>query len=180
MKLNPGWWCAIILSIAGCSRYEPPRTTEDIFLDRESVETLYLTTDGKEIVAPKNVRGVIVDGGKLAWQAWECTNPSCPGRKADGKPLLFSRPDPFAYITPDGQPDIRQPSTAEDFKKMDEYILRRCPECLKIRKLASETEAEREQYQSFVKPHVLPQAAKRLAELDAEYQAYIKRTQSAQ
>ena len=167
----------IIVALVGCSRYERPRTREDIFHDRESVDTLYLTEDGQRLVAPKRVRGMTVDvaSGKLAWQAWECGNPNCPARGTDGKPFLFPRPDPFAYVNADGEPDIRQPTTADDFKQMDEYMLRRCPACLTTRKLSSETAEQREQFQNFVKPHVLPQAEMRLRQLDEEYQAYIKR-----
>jgi hypothetical protein len=173
----PAILLVLLVGPLGCNRYEKPRSREDIFNDRNSVDTLYLTDDGRKIIAPGTVRGMIVDpaSGKLAWEAWQCDNPQCPGRKPDGSPLLFPWPDPFAYVTDDGKPGIHQPQTEEDFKRMEAFANKQCPACLKERNLASETREEREQYRNWLKVHVLPQAAARLKELDAEYQAYLKR-----
>ena len=46
-----------------------------------------------------------------------------------------------------------------------------CPECLKKRNLKAESNAIRNKYAKWVKPHVLPESAKRKKELEAELAA---------
>jgi hypothetical protein len=170
----------IVAAGLGCSREKRPRTRNDIFQDRLKVETLYLTEDGQRVVKPGSPeRVVVVDAaaGKLAWLAWQCNNPQCPGRKAANSPLVFPWPDPFAYVKPDGTVGIRQPLTPEDQKKMEDFGEQKCPECLKRRNLASETPQQRQQYKDWCVPHVLPEAAKRLAELDAELKQLVAKEQ---
>ena len=45
-----------------------------------------------------------------------------------------------------------------------------CPKCLEKRNRQSESEAERKQYEAWVRPYVSPETEKRRAELEAEYQ----------
>ncbi len=168
---------SVLLSVAlGCSRYEKPRSREDIFNDRIAVDTLYITKDGNEVIAPGTVRGVIVTkSGELAFEAWQCNNPNCPGRKVDGSPYLFPWPDPFAFVKEDGTPSMRAPENEAEDKLMAEFSNQRCPECLKQRKVATESVEEREKYRNWLQTHVLPQAEKQLKRLDEEYQDYLKR-----
>lgn len=171
---------SVALGCSGCSSdYEPPRTREDIFKDQIAVETIYFREDGSQFTAPGTKLGMTVDkrSGKLAWAAWQCNNPNCPARGADGGPHLFPLPDPFAYVDANGEPAIRQPETEEDFQRFNDFIERKCPACLKIRDLDSETEQQRQQYQSWVTRHITPGAEKQLAALEEEMKEYLKRNQ---
>lgn len=174
----------LLLAIAGCSSKSgdeaplaapiAPETLQGAsgLLEKQlQVDTLYLAEDGREIIAPGNRQGVIVEPGtgKLAWAAWECNNPSCPGRKPDGKPQLFPWPNPFFYAKPDGTVGQRQPITEAELLQADENRDVRCPACLKIRNLPSETPEQRMQYRAWCQQHVLPQAAEQRKKLAEEY-----------
>jgi len=155
---------------AGCgTRSSRPRSREDIFQDRLRVDTLFITEDGRQFTRPMNPdRAIVVEGGKLAWPAWQCDNPDCPGRGADGKPYLFPWPDPFKKAAADGSISVRQPLTQEDQVLFEKFIEQACPQCLKKRSIASESKARRQQYKDWCQPHVLPSAAKQLKELEKE------------
>ena len=45
---------------------------------------------------------------------------------------------------------------------------------MKIRNLKTESSAIRERYASYIQPHVLPETAKRLKELDEEYKRRVE------
>ena len=158
-----------------CKEQRPPRTRADIFQARLKVDTLYLTEDGEEIIAPGNSDRVIVtETGKLAWPAWECQNSSCPGRSNDGSPFLFPWPDPFKSAE-GGQIKVRQPLTAQDDKLMANFSEQKCPKCLEVRDLDKETEEQRQQYKNWVQPHVTASAAEQLQALDEELQERMAR-----
>ena len=70
---------------------------------------------------------------------------------------------------------MRQPSTEEDFEKDENYGVQKCPECLKLRALAAETDEQRQQYQNWCQQHILPQTALALEALDAERRALMNR-----
>ncbi|MCG8586645.1 MAG: hypothetical protein MI757_18235, partial [Pirellulales bacterium] len=160
----------VLVAVCGCSKAPEPRppredlvsggqsklppgpvtreqwqdAREDIFKRRQQVETLYLTEDGRHIIRAGIDRAIVApDTGKLAWKAWQCENPSCPGRNPDGSPLLFPWPDHLLYAKEDGTVGMRQPSTEEDFEKDENYGVQKCPECLKLRVLAAETDEQR-------------------------------------
>jgi len=199
MTTRSSTWTAalLILAIAGCWRSSTPspggstnpqagvnaktgpeeaQSEADRLLERQlEVDTLYLTEDGREIVAPGNRQGVIVEPGtgKLAWAAWECNNPACPGRKPDDRPLLFPRPDPFFFAKPDGTVGLRQPATEAELLQADENRDVRCPACLKTRSLAAETPQQRQQYRNWCRLYVLPQAAEQRKKLAEEYRRLL-------
>ncbi|MCE9553962.1 MAG: hypothetical protein K8T91_11385 [Planctomycetes bacterium] len=149
-----------------------PSPESDDILDRQmTVDTLYFANDGRELVAPGNVLRATVDPTtrKLAWAAWQCDNPQCPGRKPDGKPQLFPWPNPFLFIKEDGTIATRQPVTEPELLQADENRDVRCPACLKNRNLSAETPQQREQYRNWCRLHVLPQAAQQRKKLEDEY-----------
>ncbi len=159
------------------------RTLEDIFQDRLKIDTLYLTDDGQQIVAPANPTGaVLVDAasGMLAWPAWQCNNPACPGRGAAGTPFLFPRTNPFIYVRDDGTIGVRQLETAADHEKMEDFSEPRCPACLKERNFTRQTPQQRRQHRDWCQVHVLPSAAARLRELEKEHQQFLARQQERQ
>jgi len=178
---------AVVISLAlvlgGCSGgTRRPRTRDDITRDKLSVETLYLTDDGQRVLAPKNPQGfVVVDlaARKFAWPAWECMNPDCPGKQADGSRFLFPWPMTFLEIGPDGKLLPPNPNAPDYQKKFEQSAEQKCPACLPRRNLAAESPKQRQQYQSWCVPHVTPRAAARLAELERETQAILARQPAA-
>ncbi|MCA9267069.1 MAG: hypothetical protein KDA41_01295 [Planctomycetales bacterium] len=177
-RMVAAFLAALVVAQSACSRSERPRTKDDIFQDRLTVDTLYITADGQQITAPGNAdRALVVDqaAGAIAWPAWRCDNPACPGRSATGEPFVFPWPDPFASVSSAGAIVIRQPVSDADFKTMDDYAEQKCPQCLAQRNIARESDETRQQYKNWCQPHVLPSAAKRLAELDAESAAIAAR-----
>lgn len=151
-------------------------TREEIREARVQVPTLYLTEDGREIIAPGNQRGAIVDPqtNQIAWKAYQCENPNCPGEGKGDRPFVFPRPHPLLYVNEEGKIAARTPKTKEDFEQFDAYAEAKCPACLKIRDLKSETDEERHQYNNWVEPYVLPEAEERLEELEAEHERYLE------
>lgn len=169
---------ALIVISVGCSgKASRPRSRDDIARDRLTVDTLFITEDGKKRVSqPMNpYQAVVVDAaaGTLAWPAWQCNNPDCPGRQADGSPFLFPWPDPFKSVKPDGTIAIRQPDMPAERKLFDDFATQKCPACLEKRTPASESTQQAQQYKDWCQPHVTRKAAKRVAELDRELQQMI-------
>ncbi len=93
----------VSLSLSSCGPGKPP-TREELFQESLTLETIYLTEDGREIKAPGNRDGVIIDPETktMAWAAHQCDNPECPGERKGDRPFLFPRPQPFAFIKDDG------------------------------------------------------------------------------
>lgn len=168
---------ALLTVVAGCSgKVSRPRSRDDIARDRLTVDTLFITKDGQRVTQPMNPdRAVVVDAasGTLAWPAWQCNNPDCPGREADGTPLLFPCPDPFKSVSPDGTIVTRQANFPADQKLFDDFATQKCPACLEKRTPASESKQQAQQYKDWCQPHVTRKAAKRIAELDRELQQMI-------
>ena len=166
-----------MLAIAGCSgKIARPRSRDDIARDRLRVATLFITKDGERVERPMNPDGVVVidaAAGTLAWPAWQCDNPDCPGRGADGSPFLFPWPDPFKSVKPDGTIASHPPNGPADQKLFDNYATQKCPACLEKRTPASESKERSQQYKDWCQIHVTPKAAKRLAELDRELQKML-------
>ena len=165
---------ALLLLFVGCAKQY--RTLEAIEADKRDIPALYLTEKtNKEVMAPAGL-GLHVDKatGELCYQPHECTNPDCPGRSADGKPMLFVHRNVLVSLGADGQFVYEQvPAGNEPAKYIESkggHLLPTCPKCLEQRNLAGETEAQRKQYQSWVRPFVSPETEKRRAELEAEYQ----------
>lgn len=177
-------WALLLLAITGCGRQSGENVSMELPINEAAsqgsagvlekqleVDTLYLAEDGNQIIAAGNRQGVIVEPGKnrLAWGAWECDNPQCPGRKPGGTPLLFPWPNPFYFIKEDGTIAMRQPITEAELLQADESREVRCPACLKIRNLASETPQQRLQYRTWCRQHVLPRAAEQRKNLEDDY-----------
>jgi len=163
----------IVVSAISCGpREEPTLTRGQIFEERIKVDTLYLTEDGREIIAPGTPLEAIVypKTNKLAWRAWQCNNPDCPGEGKDGRPFLFTCPDPFKFVAEDGTVGIRQPEdTDKDRELFARYSEQVCPACLPLRNRETETLDQRLQYQQWCQPYVLPRSAKQLKKLDDEF-----------
>jgi len=160
--------------VSGCSgRQARPRNRDDIAYDRLRVDTLFIAKDGRRVVQPMNKDGtVVVDAaaGVLAWPAWQCNNPECPGRQADGGPYLFPWPNPFISVNADGTLVTRQPNMPADRTLFDEFATQSCPVCKERRNLSAESPQQRQQYKDWCQLHELPSAAKRRKELDQELQ----------
>jgi pSer/pThr/pTyr-binding forkhead associated (FHA) protein len=185
-KLGQGGTGAIILSVLGivlwvsmCLSTPPPsarsapQTRDEIFQEKVSLPTLYLTEKTKQRVVTAGSQENFVDKktGKICWRAFECRNPDCPAKAADRNSYLFIIPEPGVFLTPDGTLGFDQ----EVAKKVIESgNSGGCPECLKIRDLKSESSSIRERYASYVQPHVLPETAKRLKELNEEYKRRVE------
>jgi hypothetical protein len=141
-----------------------------LFELRKQVPVLYLTDDGREIIAPGSQYGAIVDPQtkKIAWAAMVCDNPDCPGKSKGkgGRPFLFTWPNPLLFVAEDGSVASGQPTTPEQLKEFDKFKTVACPECAKTRKLDEETDEQRMKYQQWCRRYVLPEAAARLKELD--------------
>jgi len=108
--------------------------------------------------------------GELAFRAWICRNPACPGRKGDGQPVKFVWVDPLYFAKPDGTvgSEIVADRTAEIVRRGG-TATPQCPECVKMRNLASETAADQRKYMEFCVEYVLPETERRQKELEAEY-----------
>jgi hypothetical protein len=170
-KALPVFAAALVLlaSSIGC-RDDQPLTPEDILREQLEVDTLYLTEDGREVIAPGTSEGVIVFPGTsdLAWPAMTCENPDCPGEGEGDRPFVFPWPDPFKYVDDDGNIQLRDPESDEDFKLMEQFGEQCCPACLPTRNRSRESIDEQIQYKSWVVPYVLPESAKRLKELEEQ------------
>jgi hypothetical protein len=160
----------------GCSGDSKPRPLEEIQQEQLSLPALYLTYDDKrEVIASGDQGDVIVDkdSGKLAFRAWTCTNPDCPGKKPAGqRPLLFIWHDPLYFVDESGSVNYDAvPNRAEMIVKRGGHLEPTCPECLKIRDGARETPAVEQQYRDWCQQYVLPTAASRSEELRQEVRA---------
>jgi hypothetical protein len=144
-------WVAVLLGgLTSCGKKDdpPPRSRDEIFLQRLELPAVYLTAKShKRIIERAGLPLFTKDPetGEVVWPALCCTNPDCPGRR-DGEPLLFIEPDA-------------------------DYA---CPQCAVKRNLAAETEAVRQQYINWVRPYVLPETAEKLKQLDAELQRRVE------
>lgn len=154
-----------IAAFAGCGGEEKPRTRDELFKAEQELPTLYFTAiTGKRVIAPAN-KGVFTDleTGEVCWPAMVCRNPNCPGKSADGEPVLYISPDigfvakPDGGVTP-GKPDPRTtPGTSGQ-----------CPKCLKVRNRNTESAQLKQQYINWGQRYVLPESAKIMEELAEE------------
>lgn len=157
---------------AGCGRSPRPRSRsrDAIFAERRTLPALFITAkSGRHVVAPDD-RTMFVDPetGEIAWRAWACHNPDCPGRQPGGPPFLCIEGDDGYVPKPDGSIgfDPRKSANPKQRPGM-------CPRCSAIRDPARETRAEAERYERWVQLYVLPETAARLAELDAELERRV-------
>lgn len=142
-----------LLLLAGCGG--EPRTTDDIFREEMELPSLYLTVKTQTRVTAPAGKGTFIDKatGEAAWPALACQNPNCPGRGANGEPVLFIDAG-SASSTRDGAPAVETYGC--------------CPACMKGVNWKSLSAAERQKYVNWVKPYELPESAKRRAELAEE------------
>jgi len=154
----------LVCLLSACSKEPPPPLSRDeIFRQRLELPALYLTAKThKRVIAPMS-KGMFVDAetGEICWPALACNNPDCPGRKA-GEPFVFIEPDAGSYVKPDGSIGYDPARAAA------ERVVGPCPQCAKIRDPRTETNAQRQQYISWVRPYVLPETAERMKQLDEE------------
>lgn len=157
--------CLTLLWSAGCSQQEPPQTIEQLYEQERGLPKVYLEAEtGEQVIAPGEP-GVLVRDGKIHWPALTCTNPDCPAA-GRSEPVLFADPIPGLRVEPDGSLGYGR-SQAPPAGTLPGN----CPECLTIRDLASETAEDRQRYQNFVHPYVLPETKQRRAELATARQA---------
>lgn len=173
---------ALLPLVWACGKRELPMTRDQIFDERMKVDTLYITEGGREFIGEGNKVGVTVDPqtNELAWAAWKCGNPDCPGEGKEGRPFTFIWPNFLAYVKEDGTVGFNQPRSPEDMKKFEKFAEPGCPACAEIRNRAKETEEQRLQYQNWAQRYVLPEAEARLKELDVEWQKYLEREEQRQ
>jgi len=159
-----------------CSRQEPPpRSRDEIFLDRMKLPAVYFTAKShKRVIAPAG-NGMFLDAesGELCWPALACTNPDCPGRQ-NGEPYLFIEPDVGFYIKSDKTVDYNA-AAALAAPRSDGT----CPKCAAKRNRATESQEVRQRYINWARPYVLPETAEKLKALDEELKRCIayERTQ---
>lgn len=160
-----------LLSFASCSK--ELRTRDEIFQDQLELPAVYLTVDSQTRVIASQSKGLFVDEttGELAWPALACHNPDCPARGPDDEPHLFIAPNPAMYAKPDG-------SVGYDQSRDKMQTTGFCPECLKGRNQNRLTQQDRDNFVNWVKPHVLPETAERIKELDAERKRISERASS--
>lgn len=169
-------WCCLLagLFVASGCKSERPKTIDELYAEERQLPALFLTANTQQRVIVAGDKGVFVDEktGELCWPAKVCNNPSCPGRSPAGEPFLFIAPDPGVVLKPDGT--IGYDRSKE---KVLDNNYGNCPECLKVRNLASENDADRKKFADFVQSYVLPETDKRRRELAAERQAHEKALQ---
>jgi hypothetical protein len=157
--------------VSGCGpRKEPvPRTRDEIFAERQSLPTIYITEKShRRFTAPvSKALHVDPETKELAWPALACHNPDCPGREADGTPYLFIEPDGASFVTTDGQ-------VGYDAKRAKRRGGGECPMCLARRVPAKETPQQRQEYLQYVRLYEPPDSAKRREALDEQLQARVR------
>ena len=125
---------------------EAPRTRNDIYDEQAALNGVFLTENTHKIViAPNNSMNLVdEETGERCWRALACHNPDCPAQDkgTDGYPFLFICHNRSQMVA--------------------------CPECLKIRNVATETPAEQAKHASYARAYVLSETARRVTELDAE------------
>ena len=158
-----------------CIGEPQPLTFEAIEAKRMAMLDLFITEKGKQIRAP-GIQGVFVDKGsrEIAWPAYACDNPKCPGRKADGQPYLFPWSEPRFFVTPEGTLGTIPFATQNDWQKAVKsaggHLVPTCPECLKTRRLSEETAEQRGQFTKFVCRYELPESIVQRAQLNVQSQ----------
>lgn len=158
------------LALGACPGAEDrPLSRGEIFEERKKIPTLYLTDDGREIIAPGTEFGAIVDPQtkKLAWAAMVCENPACPGPKKGDRPYLFTWPNPVLFVAEDGTVASGQPITPEQLAEFEKFKTVKCPACAAANTPNPNSAGARR--------FVLPEAEKRLQELEAALQLTLER-----
>ena len=139
-------WLVLLISPLGCGR-SPSRPTSEIVIDKMVLPTVFLSEKThQEVIAPANTQPV--HNGEPCWPAYTCTHPDCPGEGNSGRPYLFINSIPGS----------------------DTY----CAACLRGRDPAELSAEKQREYLWAVKPYVLPEAARRLKELDEEHKRRIE------
>jgi hypothetical protein len=149
---------------------------DKVFQERMELPRLYLTAKShKRVIAPTS-KSVFVDKatGEVCWPALVCVSPDCPGRAANGDPYIFIEPDPGTFRKTDGSLGY-DPTRAASAQE----TVAGCPKCLAIRDLASESVEDRRHYAGMVRPHVLPETAARIKQLDAKRKRVLKQPSGA-
>ena len=148
-RLSFLYFCLTLPVLAGCAESRP-KTLEELYDEERKLPAVFITAEsGTRVIAPGD-QGVFVDEktGEIAWRALTCTNPDCPAQKPQGEePFLFIAPDPAIIAEPDGTLGYDRSLVDE----ADNYY-GNCPECLKVRNLASESDKDRQRYSNFATP----------------------------
>ena len=103
-----------------------------------------------------------------------CTNPDCPGKKSGDRPFLFIHRDVFTKVGPGGKVvNIEMPPGEDPAKFITSrggFLAPTCPACWEVRKGRSETPPQKQQFINWAQLYILPETAKRMKELEQEYQ----------
>ena len=163
---------AAMFLFAACGGKAPaPQSSDEIFKERVNLPALYFTGGTHRRVIAPGSKGTHADAAskEICWLAFACHNPQCPGKGKDGAQFLFITIDPAIILKADG-------TLGFDATKMAHGGTHgTCPECLKKRKLDTESKAARQQYVEWARPHVLPETAKRQKELERELAALLNK-----
>ncbi len=166
-------------TMLGCGS-NSSRTLDDIKADRRELKALYLTLDGEEVVASRELGDTVVASNKkdIAFRAYICKNPDCTGKGKGDRPFLFVWRDPMYSVNENGELKYDVvPDRAEQFILRGSTIEPTCPECAKHRDSDNETPEVRQEYRDWTAYYVLPKTAQREKELDEEHRlrlVYIK------
>ncbi len=156
--------------VIGCAESDPP-STEELFQQQMDLPAVYLTSvTGTRIIAPSRDNPFVdPKTGEVAWLAMSCENPDCPGRTAE-EPFLFIAPNMGVRISADGTftSDPRQGKPFAVAPPNAPFLITPfgCPQCMTLRKVGSESAAQKQKYNAWVRPYVLPETAKKMKELD--------------
>jgi hypothetical protein len=171
--------CILLLTIlVGCGDSKP-LLIEDVKAERLTLQALYLTVDGEEALAARSKGDSIVapDGKNIAFRAYLCKNPDCPGKDKgkNGRPFLYIWRDPMWRVNDAGliEYDV-VPDRAEQFVLRGSTIEPTCPECAKLRDQENEDPETSQKYRDWTAYYVLPATAKRDQELNEAHQARLK------
>lgn len=169
----PAMVAVLISGCAGCAK-EPrlPRTRDEIIQESLSLPALYLTEKTRQrVIAPESEGVLMVDkkSGEIAWRALVCTAPNCPGKGLRGEPYICSENDLSYFVKPDG-------SLGYDPKRatLDPAKIGMCQQCNAVRKTATETQQERQQYTQWVQNYILPESLARKKQLEGELKQRIQ------
>lgn len=132
-----------------------PRPLDDIMQERNQLNALYISADGKLTRLRPLGSGAFLDkeSGQPFWLAFTCHNPTCSQQDANGRPPVFPLAPSSFSTTPDGI--LVAVGVSPQMK---------CPICGGM---------------DMVRPYVLPETERRMKELADEHRRFNKQRSRA-